>query len=462
MARRADDNGPLLVTVVFAAATTAAVAGIPFLRFAYDNPSLHVALETGEGLIAVLLGFLAVGRFRTSGKPADLVLGASFAVLAVTSLLLSVGPNVAARDRAVGFSVWAAAGLRLAGATGIATEAVLGRRDAPSPRARAFVLTCAATVAGIVLLAVLADQRLAPPIDPTVEATASNRPTLIGHPLLLAVQVAGFVMFAVAAVGFASRPHRRPLDTWLAAGCILAASSRVHYFLFSSLYTSWVSTGDVLRLGSYLAFLAGAATEIQAYWRAQAALAAAEERRRIARDLHDGLAQELSFIRSQTIGATTWHDAQVGMVAEAAGRALLESRRLIRVLGAERAPIDEDLQDALAPVTRVGVEAGVDVTGPGAAALSPTQQSALVGIAREASGNAARHGRPKRIDVRLTIGPAATTGCLEVIDDGCGLDITLPTDGFGLGGMRDRARTIGATLDVRSTPGIGTRVTARW
>jgi len=462
VARQADDNRPLLATVAGAATATAVVAFVPFLRFAYDNPSLHVALETGEGLIAVLLVFLAVGRYRTDGKAADLVLGVAFGVLALTNLLLSVGPNVAARDRAVGFVVWAAAGVRLVGATGIASAALLGRNDRWARRARSVLVAAAVVVVGVLVLAVLADQALGEPIDDTVEASASNRPTLIGHPLLLAVQVAGFATFATAAFGFARRPHRRALDTWLAAGCILAAFSRVHYLLFSSLYTSWVSTGDVLRLASYLAFLAGAAVEIQAYWRAQADLAAAEERGRIARDLHDGLAQELSFIRSQTVGGSTLDDVRSGMVAEAAGRALLESRRLIRVLSSEQAPIDEDLHDALAPVTRAGIAVEVDVRGPGLGELSPAQQAALVGIAREASGNAARHARPSRVWVRLEVGAGAATGCLEVGDDGSGFDSTRPTDGFGLGGMRDRARTIGATLDVRSTPGFGTTITAAW
>ena len=462
MDRRALENRPLLTAIAVGAALTVAVTFVPFLRFAYENPSLHVALETGEALIALLLAFLAIGRHRTSGKAADLLLGVAFGVLAATNLFLSVGPNVVVRERAAGFVIWAAAGLRLLGATGIATAATFGDRDVPARQVRRAALSASAAVVGVLLLAAVADGVLADPIDPTIEASASNRPMAIGHPLLLAIQVLGLVVFAGAALRFAERPDRRSYHGWLAAGCVLAAFSRVHYFLFSSLYTSWVSIGDVLRLASYLAFLAGAAVEIQAYWRSQAALAAAEERGRIARDLHDGLAQELSFIRSQTVGATSLDDDRSAMVADAAGRALLESRRLIRILSLEQPPIDEDLHDALTAVTRAGVTLEVDARGPGVGELSPTLQATLVGIAREAAGNAVRHGRPRRVVVSVELGAGCATGRLEVADDGIGFDSARPTDGFGLRGMRSRALSIGAVLDVWSAPGTGTTVTATW
>jgi signal transduction histidine kinase len=455
------NNRPLLMTALGSAAVTALIAGVPYLRFAYDNASLHVALETAEGLIAVLLAFLAIGRYRVTRRRDDLVLGLAFAVLAATNLFLSVGPNVAVRDRAVGFATWAGVGLRLTGATGIAVAAALGDRTVPRNRLRHWLLGGAGVVISVLALAVIADRVLDEPIDPSVDASASNRPTLIGHPLLLTFQGVGVAVFAFAARRFAQRFGRVAMDVWLAAGCILAAFSRVHYLLFSSLYTSWVSTGDVLRLASYLAFLTGAAFEIRSSLQARTALAAADERARIARDLHDGLAQELSFIRSQTVGGGL-DDARAELVSDAAGRALLESRRLIRVLSSDARPIEDDLIDALAVVTRAGIAIDVRVDGPGVDAVGPSMQAAIVGIAREASGNAVRHGRPERVSVVLEVGAGAASGCLEVRDDGSGFDPALPSDGFGVQGMRERAGTIAATLDVTSARGAGTVVTVRW
>ncbi|MGH9084431.1 MAG: sensor histidine kinase [Acidimicrobiales bacterium] len=454
----------LLAAAAVAAVATAAVAAIPFARFAYDNPSLHVALETGEALVGLLLAFLAAARYRATGRATDLVLSGAFALLAATNLALAVGPNVALEDRAVGFFTWAAAGLRLLGAAGIATAAALGERIVlPSARRRIGVAGAGAVLV-VLGLAVAADLGLGQPIDPTVTADVSNKPTFIAHELLLVIQGLGVVLYAFAAHRFARRANVRGPGQWLAIGCVLAAFSRVHYVLFSSLYTSWVSTGDVLRLASYAAFLIGAGIEIRSWWRAEGELAATHERGRIARDLHDGLAQELSFIRSATANAVTIDGTRARLVAEAAGRALIESRRLVRVLYDEHVAIDDALRDALVGVTRAGVEVDVAVSDPGGRGqdLAADVQAALVGVTREAGTNAARHGKASHLAVRIQLDDGGDGGILVVADDGAGFDCALPTDGFGLRGMWDRARAIGAELDVRSEHGSGTTVTFRW
>jgi signal transduction histidine kinase len=452
----------LLPAAAAAALVTALVVAVPFLRFAYDNPSLHVALETGEALVGVLLAFLAAARHRATGRVGDLVLSASFALLAATNLVLAVGPNVAAGDRAVAFYTWAAAGLRLLGAAGIAAAASLGERATSASDRRRIAGVGIGAVLVTLGLAVLADAGLGRPIDPTLTADASTKPTFIAHELLLGVQSLGVVLYALASVQFARRAHGPGPDHWLAVGCVLAAFSRVHYVLFSSLYTSWVSTGDLLRLASYAAFLVGAGVEIRTWWRAQSELAAAQERARIARDLHDGLAQELSFIRSATASAASLDEARASSVADAAARALLESRRLIRTLYGEHVAIDDALRDALTGVARAGVDVVIDVTDAAVQRmeLDAAVQAALVGVAREAGTNAARHGKATRLEVHLEVGPGG--GALVIADDGAGFDTTLPAEGFGLRGMSERGRAIGGDLEVRSVHGRGTTVTLRW
>ena len=69
--------------------------------------------------------------------------------------------------------------------------------------------------------------------------------------------------------------------------------------LFPSLYTDWLYTGDFLRTGAYLLLLIGAVSEIQHYWHVQAELAVLDDRRRLARELHDGVIQELAYIKSE-------------------------------------------------------------------------------------------------------------------------------------------------------------------
>src|SRR5439155_19931449 len=108
------------------------------------------------------------------------------------------------------------------------------------------------------------------------------------HPLL-AAQLACMVLFAVAAVGFARRAEQSgdELMKWLAPSAALAAIARANYSLFPSLYTQWVYVGDVPRFAAYLLLLGGAVREIARYQRSMAEVATLDERRRIARELHD-------------------------------------------------------------------------------------------------------------------------------------------------------------------------------
>jgi signal transduction histidine kinase len=234
----------------------------------------------------------------------------------------------------------------------------------------------------------------------------------------------------------------------------------VNYFLFPSLYSNWVYMGDFLRLGFYLVLLAGAGREIAAYQRRMAEAAALEERRRLARELHDGLAQELAFISTQSrwLSQSEGADhARLEQRALAAARALDESRSAIAAL---TRPLDEPLEVAVAQAAeevadRVGVkvrldlEAGVEVT--------PTTRAALVRIVREAVTNTARHAKASEVTVSL-----ATDGqlALRISDNGVGFDPTAESNGsgFGLMSMRERAQAIGADLEVHSRVGEGTRI----
>ena len=124
---------------------------------------------------------------------------------------------------------------------------------------------------------------------------------------------------------------------WIGAAAALGAFARVAYLLFPSLYTEWLYAGDVLRLGMYLMLLVGCVREIRQYWRAQTVLAVAGERRRLARELHDGVVQELGFIRSQAL-----RTPNSGDIASAADRALDEARG--GLVGSDRAEPRHDEQ----------------------------------------------------------------------------------------------------------------------
>jgi signal transduction histidine kinase len=449
---------PAGVAAVVALAFTAVVTVVPFVRFAYDNLSLHVALETSEALIGALLAYLALGRYRASGAFDDLALAVAFALLACTNLLLSAVPVVALEARPVGFVAWAAAGLRLVGGAAFCAAAVASPRTVVARRR--VVATLGGAIAAVVVLAVAADAWLADAIDPALSPSMSSRPHISAHPVVLSIQLVGFAVYAVAAIGFVRRSAEDDdeLRRWLAAGAVLAAVARVHYFLFPSLYSNWVYTGDLLRLASYLLFLVGASREIRAYWESRARLAVVDERGRLARQLHDGLVQELSFVRSQTAGARSLDGERLAFVAAAAERALAESRVALDAwASAADEPLDVALRRVAADVThRAG--ATVDVVVGGADVAGVALRGAMLGIVREAATNAVRHGRAA--NVRVGVEHTVDSIVLTIADDGAGFDVDAVSRGFGLGSMIERARLAGGSVDVRSSPGAGTVVRA--
>jgi signal transduction histidine kinase len=187
--------------------------------------------------------------------------------------------------------------------------------------------------------------------------------------------------------------------------------------------------------------------------------ATVEERRRIARELHDGLAHELAFIASKTRGAAagTAAPSDARVLAGAADRALDEARRAITVLSVAQ---PQSLDDAISQtVEDLGSRLGVawdlqladDVEVPGEV------RENLLRIVREAITNAASHGASEHIRVSLERDEHVR---LVIEDDGCGFDTERPgaAGGFGLQSMQERAASVGAVLSVDSVPERGTRV----
>jgi signal transduction histidine kinase len=180
----------------------------------------------------------------------------------------------------------------------------------------------------------------------------------------------------------------------------------------------------------------------------------------MARDLHDGLAQELSFLWSQSralSGGPATEEA-VERIRGAASRALDEARRAIAAL---TRPLDEPLARVMQQVADdLGSRYDVKVvtTVDPDVEVSADHAEALVRITAEAVRNAVRHGAAKQIDVVLEAKPF----CLSITDDGSGFvpgsganDLA---GGFGMTSMRERAHAIGAEFSVTSSPGEGTTV----
>ena len=439
---------------------TLLVIVVPQLRFAYRAPALHVALETAEACVALVVAYLVGGRFREHRRLQELLLVCGLVVLAATNLLLSALP-AAVLAQGEGLSRWAPLTVRLLGTLLVAAAALTPTSaTVPSGRVRRAVWGGTALLVVLVAAAVVWADDLPPVVDPSLDLSDSTGVVIAGHPLALTAQVVSAVLYAAASVAFTrlAREHADELFRWLGAGCALAAVARVDYLLFPSLYSEFVYVGDAFRLGFYLCLMVGAAREVRSYWARAAVL---EDRRRLARDLHDGLTQELSYIygRARRLQSHPEDQELASQISGAAGRALDEARHAI---GALTRPADqafgltlqqtvEDLARRYDVQTATAIEQSVMTT--------PQQAEAILRITSEALRNAVRHGQARCVTVGLTSGPLTLT----VEDDGRGFHPErVVSRGFGLTSMRERAEGTGASYALTSADGQGTKVRVSW
>jgi signal transduction histidine kinase len=433
---------------------------LPALQVATRAPSLHVALETASALVASLGAYLSLGRYRRSRLLPDLLLVAALSFQAYSSVFFAAFPAAVNGGASSVVSGWAATSSGACAAALFAASAFVPRERVKDMR-RARMLTMAGLLACLtaILVSAIALRNVLPPLlESGVDSGPSDLPELVGHPLVLSMQLLGFLLFAAAAVGFARRSNEMGdwILRWLGVAAILGAAARLSYFLYPSIYSDWVYTGDAFRLLFYLAVLGAAALEIRSYWNSVAEVAVLEERRRLARDLHDGLAQELGYVLRNLRRLDT-DDRLVQRIESGVRRAVDESRRAIAAL---TEPLDEPLDVALARAARdaarrVNSSVVLDVT-PGIE-LDRDARETLVRIAAEAVTNAGRHGGASLIRVHCTNGDRIR---LRVSDSGRGFDPAAPGNGsgFGLIAMRERAETIGAEFAVASTLGAGTEI----
>ena len=196
--------------------------------------------------------------------------------------------------------------------------------------------------------------------------------------------------------------------------------------------------------------------------------AVSEERNRLARDIHDTLAQGLAAIVRQLEGAATALPPaamqHISVATEIARDSLVEARRSIRAL---RPPALEGrtLEDAVRDLLRRSgplSPAKISLHTAGEAATIPADvEDELFRIVHEALINAIKHAAARTIDVELSFENASVR--VLVRDDGSGFDSArVGLDTVGLHSMLERAQRVGAALTVASEQGSGTEVLVYW
>ncbi|MDF2752706.1 MAG: histidine kinase, partial [Gaiellaceae bacterium] len=277
-------------------------------------------------------------------------------------------------------------------------------------------------------------------------------------PFELMVTLSALTLLALlAVVGFALRYRAQgeDLDSWLALGATLTLFAELHYLLTPQLSSEFVSQGDFLRLLSYGLLLAGV---WRAIGNAEFGRAVAEERARVAREIHDGLAQYLFAVSTHAsmLEAGAPLETTLPKLKEAAAAAQQEVRFAVLALSSASgtAPFDAALRRYVEFLTADGVldvELEID---PGMQ-LAPDEQIEVFRIVQEGLANVRKHAGATRAEVR--IGRRGPQRLVSVRDDGVGFDeADTEAAGQGLGNMRRRAETIEGGFRLQSQPGRGT------
>ena len=194
-----------------------------------------------------------------------------------------------------------------------------------------------------------------------------------------------------------------------------------------------------------------------------------EERKRIAREMHDELGQHLTALRMgvSTLRLRFGHDNPD--LGEHVQRILLLSDKTMQVLRNVVTALRPAVLDAGIAAALEWLAAEFSQHGQTTCRLSVSDESpelaeeravAIFRIVQEALTNVTRHADAH--EVFITLGQTGDDCLLEVRDDGCGFDpVAIPRKSFGLAGMKERVLMLGGALDVASSPGHGTSIKVR-
>jgi signal transduction histidine kinase len=439
--------GEMLLVALLGSATALFLTN-PSLRNTYELPEGRLVLDTAVVLAATIVAILAAVRFKVEGRMLDLLLAAGFFVAGAGTLAFSVAPVLGGSNQAAP-EAWAAIGSRLLAATLIALAPLV-----PAPRIVARKQTL---LAGIALLIVALVAIWLPLRGFGARLSVLDAAGDGGRAFELTMATSALALLAlVTVIGFAIRYRLRgeDLDSWLALAATLTLFAELHYVLTPDVSSDFVSQGDFLRVLSYGLLLVGV-------WRAisfaEFGRAVAEERARVAREIHDGLAQYLFAVATHAsmLESGAPLEQTLPKLKEAAAAAQQEARFAVLALSSASgtAPFDAALRRYVEFLTADGA-LEVDVEIDPSILLAPDEQIEVFRIVQEGLANVRKHAGARRADV--WIGQRLGRRIVSVRDDGVGFDGGEAPAGQGLKNMRQRAETIDGGFVLRSRPGRGT------
>jgi signal transduction histidine kinase len=428
-------------------AAFALFASNPSLRSTYELPELRLVISTAITLAGVVVAVLAGARFAVEGRRVDLLLASGFYVGALSTLLFAIAPvldsdGIAKREQ------WAGIGGQLIAMSLVAAAPfVRGRALARDRALRSALVSCTIWLVVVWLTAFWLDPAL-PALDPHGNA---DPPFLLTASLALLALVS---LVALLGFGLRFRNQAVDLDRWLAIGSTFLLFASLH-FLFTPLVSdAHVTQGDFLRVLGYSILLVGVWRAIRS---AEFGRAVAEERARVAREIHDALAQSLFAVSTHATKIENGAPLEIAIprLKEAAALAQQEARFAVLALSSAsgNAPFDAALRRYVEFLTADGA-LDVEVDIEQGVQLAPDEQIEVFRIVQEGLANARKHAGASHAGV--FIGERDGRRIVRVRDDGSGFAGVPDGAGQGLKNMRSRAESIEGAFSIRAAPGRGT------
>src|SRR5436305_4242371 len=395
-------------------ASLALFLAYPALRTHWDLPELRLVLQTAMAGAGLLVAVLAAARYSVEGRRVDLFLASGFFVTALSSAVFAIGPRFGGSEVRPA-EAWASLIGMILGQALIALAPFSRGRS----KYREWSIANAVAAAGISLFVAWSLLRALGQALPALTAQGGQtQPFYLTGTLALQALVC-----LIAVVGWGARFVRKgdDLARWLALGFTLMLFAALHLVFQPLLASSYVSQSDFLRMLAYIVILVGAWRAIQF---AEFGRAVAEERARVAREIHDGLAQYLFAVSTHASmleqGAPLAET--IPRLKQAALLAQQEARFAILALSSASgtAPFDAALRRYVDVLTADG-GLEVDLEVDRSIRLAPDEQIEIFRIVQEGLANVRKHANATRAEV--TIGQREFGDrYVTITDDGHGFE----------------------------------------
>jgi signal transduction histidine kinase len=470
---------------------------LPGDRLLINNSTLDTVLNTLTAVAAAGAAALAWLRYRIEDDASAIFESSAFLVLCMTRGLI-VAIAALGRPDAFGMALdapqqWPLYALSLARLTSallLVLATSISLRRLRTTRVPALVVEVGPLVFLLVAFILLANREgfLAPLLGPAgFAALRGDATAAVGmEPIGWLIQGVVAVAYLFAAARYYRIAEERGLAyaRYLTIALIVAGFSQILWSMLPGVYRPVVTGDDLLRAVFSVILLIGigaqfsgdlralrtANARLRALRSADADRLALEARSRLAREIHDGLSQDLwlAKLKQARLERMTSLPAEaqelVGEVGDAVTRALDNARSVVETMreAASGRNLDESIHRV---VTEFENESGIrtEVRGLDALpSLAPNAEDELLRIVREALVNVERHADATVVRISVESADGGTAFELHVTDNGRGFDPAgVGAGAFGLRGMRERAELLGGVVDVISRPTDGTTVAIR-